>query len=137
MGNKVSEPAQLTYLTDLTVRQLNVLRSPKNNGSARADSAKYLAELGVEILNRRQPIQFLPNSNEPVHRWSPYVQGFSAKFVQGTLDFHKEDYEAPVVLDPFAGSGTVIVQSKLDGKEAYGIELNPLLHFVATIKVNS
>ena len=67
MTGKISDPTQLTYLTNLTVRQTNVLRSLKNNGSARADSVRYLAELGVEIINRRQPIQFLPNSNEYVH----------------------------------------------------------------------
>jgi DNA modification methylase len=137
MTNKISDPSQLTYLTNLTVRQVNILRSPKNNGSARADSARYLRELGVEIINRRQPIQFLPNSTELVHRWSPYVQGFSASFVQRSLDLYRHDYESPVVLDPFAGSGTVIVQAKLSDMTAYGVELNPLLHFVAETKINS
>jgi DNA modification methylase len=137
MTGKISDPTQLTYLTNLTVRQVNVLRSPKNNGSARADSARYLAELGVEIINRRQPIQFLPNSNEHVHRWSPYVQGFSASFVQRTLDLYRHEYESPMVLDPFAGSGTVIVQAKLNDMAAYGVELNPLLHFIAETKINS
>jgi len=137
MRKKISEPTQLTYITDLTVRQLNILRSPKNNETAYADSVRYLAELGIEITNSRQPIQFLPNSNEPVHRWSPYVQGFSAKFVQRTIDAHRNDYQSPAILDPFAGSGTVIVQSKLNAIESYGVELNPLLHFVSETKLNS
>jgi len=42
-----------------------------------------------------------------------------------------------VILDPFAGSGTVIVQAKLNDLAAYGVELNPLLHFVAETKINS
>jgi DNA modification methylase len=136
-NEKISEPTQLTYITDLTVRQFNILHSPKNNGSAYTDSVHYLEELGINILNRRQPIQFLPNTNEPVHRWSPYVQGFSAKFVQSTIDFYRSDYDSPMVHDPFAGSGTVLVQSKINGISSYGVELNPLLHFVAETKLNS
>jgi DNA modification methylase len=121
----------------LTARQVNILRSPKRNGTAYDDSRPYLAELGVEIVESRQPIQFLQNSGELVHRWSPYVQGFSAQFVQRILDRYKHDYEAPIIFDPFAGSGTVLVQSKLNNFEGYGVELNPLLHFIAQTKLKT
>ena len=124
-------------LKNVTVRQNNILRSPKKNGNSLEDSQEYLEELGIEILNNRQPIQFLPNTNEPVHRWSPYVQGFSSKFVQRTIDKYKNEYNKPIILDPFSGSGTVPVQAKMNGYKSYGIELNPLLYFVATTKVNS
>ena len=126
-----------SMLDRLTARQFNILRSPKNNGTAAVDSQEYLAELGISIQESHQSIQFLPNTNELVHRWSPYVQGFSAKFVQRTLERYKRDYQSPEILDPFAGSGTVPVQSKINGFESYGVELNPLLHFVAETKVNS
>jgi len=129
--------ASESVVRDLTARQLNILRSPKNNGSAISDSKEYLAQLGVDIINNPQPIQFLPNTNEPVHRWSPYVQGFSAKFVQRTLSKYMREYKRPVILDPFAGSGTVPVQCKLNGYESYGVELMPLMHFIANTKVNS
>jgi DNA modification methylase len=125
-----------TDFPNLTARQFNILQSPKKNGTAHADSIHYLQQLGIEIIDNRQPIQFLPNSNEPIHRWSPYVQGFSAKFVQSIFNKYRNDYSAPVVLDPFAGSGTVMVQSKINGFESYGIELNPLLHFVGMTKIN-
>lgn len=120
-----------------TIRQWNVIRSPKNNGSSHKDAQVYLDELGIELVDSRQSIQFLPNTSEPVHRWAPYVQGFSAKFVQRTIERYKKEYKNPVILDPFAGSGTVPVQSKMNGFESFGIELNPLLHFVAKTKVDS
>jgi DNA modification methylase len=120
-----------------TARQINILRSPKKGGTSLEDSQEYLEELGVEIQDNPQPIQFLPNTSEPVHRWAPYVQGFSAKFVQKTFDRYKDEYRGPTVLDPFSGSGTVTTQAKMNGYRSYGIELNPLLHFVATAKVNS
>jgi DNA modification methylase len=96
-----------------------------------------LEESGWQLIHAPQEIQFQPNTNEPIHRWSPYVQGFSASFVQRILDRYREEYSHPTVLDPFAGSGTVLVQAKLNGFPSYGIELNPLLHFIAEVKVDS
>lgn len=121
----------------LSVRQFNILKSPKKNGTAFADSKKYLEELNIEIENSHQPIQFLSNTKEPIHRWSPYVQGFSALFVQKVFDKYKQEYRNPIIFDPFVGSGTVPTQSKINGFSSYGIELNPLLHFVAKTKVDS
>lgn len=119
------------------IRKKNVLSSPKFGGSCDTDSKPYLKELGIEIVERRQPIQFTSNFGEHVHRWTPYIQGFSAAFVQSILDQYKDDYKSPVILDPFAGCGTVLTQSKLNGYKSIGTELNPLLQFIADIKVNS
>jgi DNA modification methylase len=137
----MSSRHQLSLSSDdfkkLTARQVNIIRSPKKNGTAQDDSKPYLEELGVEIIENKQSIQFTKNSNELVHRWSPYVQGFSAQFVQKTLDRYKSEYSAPIIFDPFAGSGTVLVQAKLNNDDTYGVELNPLLHFVAKTKINT
>lgn len=119
------------------VRRKNVLSSPKFGGSCDIDSKPYLQELGIEIVERRQPIQFTSNFGEHVHRWAPYIQGFSSAFVQSILGQYKDDYKSPVILDPFAGCGTVLTQSKLNGYQSIGTELNPLLQFIADIKVNS
>ena len=117
-------------------RKLNILKSPKKNGSCSVDSAPYLRELGIEIVENGQPIQFTSNINEHIHRWAPYVQGFSAVFVQSIFDRYKREYHHPVVLDPFAGCGTVLVQAKLNGYKSIGTELNPLLQFIAHTKLN-
>jgi len=119
------------------VRRRNVLSSPKFGGSCDVDSRPYLRDLGVEIVERRIPIQFTPNFSERVHRWAPYIQGFSAGFVQQTIDQYRHVYPSPVILDPFAGCGTVLVQAKLSGLNSIGTELNPLLQYIADIKVNS
>src|SRR3989337_4240200 len=121
----------------IDVRRKNVLSSPKCGGACDIDSKPYLKELGIEIVERRQPIQFTSNFGEHVHRWAPYIQGFSAAFVQSILDQSKDEYKSPVILDPFAGCGTVITQSKLNSYKSIGTELNPLLQFIANTKVNS
>lgn len=41
-----------------------------------------------------------------------------------------------VVLDPFCGSGTVLVEAKLRGLESWGIDINPLARLVAKAKTN-
>jgi hypothetical protein len=126
---------ELDYI-ELDARKLNILKSPKRDGSCGIDSAPYLKELGIEIVENGQPIQFTSNINEHIHRWAPYVQGFSAIFVQSIFDRYKREYHHPVVLDPFAGCGTVLVQAKLNGYRSLGTELNPLLQFIAHTKLN-
>ena len=121
----------------LDARKRNILNSPKKGGSSTLDSLPYLQELNVKIIENAQPIQFTPNINEHIHRWAPYVQGFSAIFVQNTLDRYKQAYRKPAILDPFAGCGTVLVQAKLNGFKSIGTELNPLLQFIAHTKLNS
>ncbi len=122
---------------EFTARQINILNSPKQLGHSDIDSLPYLKKLGIDIINKKQPIQFTPNVNEAIHRWAPYVQGFSASFVQSVFDQYKYDYRNPIVLDPFTGCGTVQVQSKLNGYKSFGTELNPLLKFIAETKLNT
>lgn len=121
----------------LTARQKNIANSPKQKGNCDTDALPYLEELNVKIINNRQSIQFTPNLNEQIHRWTSYVQGFSASFVQSIFDSYSNGYDNPVILDPFSGCGTVQVQAKLNGYSSYGTELNPLLQFIATAKLQS
>ena len=125
------------YTSELDARKLNILKSPKKGGSSKIDSLPYLKELGIDIIEHNQPIQFTSNINEHIHRWAPYVQGFSALFVQSIFERYKGDYHKPFILDPFAGCGTVLVQAKLNGYKSIGTELNPLLHFISNTKLNS
>lgn len=137
MKNEAGMQAKFSFYTNMSTREINIAQSPKKNGSAEIDSIPYLEELEIEIIDNPQSIQFFPNSNELVHRWSPYVQGFSASFVQSVIDQYSKEYNSPVVFDPFAGSGTVLVQAKLNGLDNYGVELNPLLHFIAQTKLDT
>jgi DNA modification methylase len=121
---------------NIDARKLNILKSPKKGGSSDTDSIPYLNELRITITDNKQPIQFTSNINERIHRWAPYVQGFSASFVQSIFNLYKDAYKFPVILDPFAGCGTVLVQAKLNGFKSLGTELNPLLQFIANIKLN-
>lgn len=83
---------------------------------------RFERESGVRLGRYSGPITFRANELEPVHRWWPYVQGFSAEFVRGVLG-GPAAASATTVLDPFAGSGTTLVEARRNGLRASGTEL--------------
>ena len=78
-------------------------------------------------------IQFNPNETLLVHRWWPYVQGFSAGFVENYCKRFKVG-PGSVVLDPFCGSGTVPVVARMLGAKGIGVDMMPIAAFVSAAK---
>ena len=78
---------------------------------------------------------FMANREAPVHRWVPWIAGFSRQFVQDALIRHLP--EPGVVLDPFAGVGTTLVEADIAGHEAVGFEINPYAAFAARTKLGA
>jgi DNA methylase len=99
----------------------------------RAFDERFLAENGVPIGTYDGPITFRANETLPVHRWWPYVQGYSAEFVRGVLAAEGVGPGA-VVLDPFCGSGTTLVEARRAGAGAVGVELLAPAVLAATVK---
>ncbi len=74
-------------------------------------------------------------SDLPVHGWYRFVLSFPPHLVRDYVnDFGlgKRD----LVLDPFCGTGTTLVESKKLGIKSVGLESNSLAHFVAATKVD-
>ncbi len=78
-------------------------------------------------------IRFGPNEKRPVHRWWPYVQGFSAGFVERTCRQYGVG-PGTTVLDPFCGSGTVPTAARTLGARGIGVDMMPIAAFVARAK---
>src|SRR5712692_4878600 len=66
---------------------------------------------------------FASNKTLPVHRWVPWIAGFSSDFVKGVLNRYL--LGKGVILDPFAGVGTTLLEAVLLGHRAIGFEINP------------
>lgn len=68
----------------------------------------------------------------PVHRWFRFSAGFSAQWVEDTI----EALGATSVLDPFVGSGTTLLAAERRGIHSYGIEAHRFVLRVARAKLH-
>lgn len=79
---------------------------------------------------------FMGNRTAPVHRWVPWIAGFSKQFVEDAIANYTNG-RREIVLDPFAGVGTTLVESDLAGHDVVGFEINPYAAFAARLKLRA
>jgi hypothetical protein len=69
------------------------------------------------------------------HDWYRFVLSYPPHLVRTYLDdFGLNDRHT--VLDPFCGTGTTLVECKLNGVRGIGLEANPFAHFASTVKLD-
>lgn len=78
---------------------------------------------------------FSSNKTKPIHRWVPWIAGFSKEFVNDSINRYIEGNGT--ILDPFAGVGTTLVESHVTGNDSIGFEINPYAYFACKTKINS
>jgi len=77
---------------------------------------------------------FADNMALPIHRWFRYSAGFAAQWVEQVLSEWKIG-EGYIVLDPFAGSGTVPVVCDTLGVKSIGVEAHPVVARICKAKL--
>jgi len=78
-------------------------------------------------------MQFNKNKSEPLHRWYPFVEGYSKEFIQSIINELKTTPN--VCLEPFSGSGTTALELQSLGIKCFSFEVNPLMYLVAKVKL--
>jgi hypothetical protein len=76
----------------------------------------------AELVNWRS------GSELPMHRWFRYREGFSPELITELQLGHR-------LLDPFCGSGSIMVGAAQQSRTSVGIDVNPLATFVARVKL--
>src|SRR5437867_13409684 len=79
---------------------------------------------------------FAKNKNLPLHRWVPWIAGFSADFVEDAIGIYlPAKNSSSWILDPFAGVGTTLAEAYLSGLNVVGFEINPDAALATKIKL--
>lgn len=68
----------------------------------------------------------------PIHRWYCIAEMFPSELVRKLIS----NTRGPI-LDPFAGVGTVLVEAKLLGLRATGVDVNPFMCFASSVKTRT
>lgn len=74
---------------------------------------------------------FRPNQFEAIHRWYPYLEGYSKQLVENELPNLGRN---STIYDPFGGSGTTPLVAASNGHQGLYSEINPAMQFVARVK---
>ncbi len=93
---------------------------------------KQTLDKGRSILNETNKLY---PEDRAVHEWYRFVLSFPGHLVRDYLNrFNINDSHR--VLDPFCGTGTVLVECKKLGISSEGIEVNPMAHFATKVKTD-
>lgn len=88
-----------------------------------------------EKIEQDYTATFADNMSLLIHKWYRYTAGFSASWVNQVIRQEKENGRTRII-DPFAGSGTVLLESEFEGVESYGVEAHPYIYRIAKAKLN-
>lgn len=99
-------------------------------------SSLTTAQPGLPFTDPNAPVgvTFRDSKARPIHRWYPYVEGFSADYIRAKLTAGKLPRR---IYDPFGGSGTTTLEASMMGIPSFFAEVNPFMTFIARTKVNA
>ncbi len=128
----------------MTLEASAIRESKAHVTSAPTDTQALLTALVRQFQRQQYPVsvnfrQLLPALNG-TDRYTHLLHPYPAKLLVHIpyLFLSNELLSVPgdAVLDPFCGSGTVLLEAQLAGRRAYGVDPNPLARLIAQVKTS-
>jgi hypothetical protein len=152
LSKKVT-PSNISYLI-----QYGKIRKIRNNGIVAVDKQELLnyyssflnhrqiswkSQLGEDLNWHLSFEQYKEaETTKHVHRLHPYKGKFIPQLVEYFLDEHSDEFKkevyfkkGDVILDPFCGSGTTLVQASELGIHAIGIDISAFNSLISNAKI--
>lgn len=99
--------------------------------------AKYQQEKKPVFVEFRQlvdTVKFTERATHSIHSYTAKLLANIPYFFFNNSYFVSQKYR---ILDPFCGSGTVLLEAKLAGLNPYGSDANPLARLITAVKCNN
>lgn len=96
----------------------------------------YVGELPIDINTNKEEVFVIKNNGlcNFTHKFHRFPGKFIPHIPRWAIIKHLDSKQKKVVLDPFCGSGTTLVESILFGHDAYGIDIDPIARLVSRVK---
>lgn len=78
-------------------------------------------------------MQFNKNKDICIHRWYPFVEGYSKEFIESIV--HEQTQKINLCLEPFSGSGTTALELSTKGINCISFEVNPFMFTLSKAKL--
>lgn len=118
--------------SNLTNNSVDSSETPYGSGRSQSN---LLSEEKADINRSNGNANKLASVDASSHDWYRFVLSFPPHLVRDYLSkFHANEHS--LVLDPFCGTGTTLVECKKLGIPSIGVEAHPMAFFAASVKTN-
>lgn len=114
---------------------------PHQKGCDEHCTCERLKELLARYKKRPRaiPVDFRKETSRRIDRARHYLHSYPAKLLAEIPNFFLSNtlFSRPgeLVLDPFCGTGTVLLEAARHGRECIGVDSNPLARLIAKVKL--